>query len=418
MMEPFESWLAKTKHVPPKSIPWFRRWVETCISEFSLVTGDPIPRSAGMAFLKSLNNRHDDWQVLQAEQALKLYNYYLSRERHSSIGSQQKDSLNLEAILKRTRGILRLKHRSLSTERTYLSWLRRFAYFTQKNRPEAWTAEDVSSFLTHLAVDRKVSASTQNQALNALVFVFRFVLEINLDDQLKTVRAATSRRLPVVLTSEEVASIFDHMTGTHRLLARLINGSGLRLMEALRLRVQDVDLQKGVLLIRSGKGNKDRSTVLPQTIISDLKEHLPHSKRLHEEDRKMELPGVELPLSLSRKYPNAGTEWRWFWLFPSRSISVDPRSDTVRRHHIHPTPFQRAFKKAVRQADIPKHATVHSLRHSFATHLLEKGTDIRTIQKLLGHKNLDTTMIYTHVTNLNMLGITSPLDHLYKGIGS
>jgi integron integrase len=247
--------------------------------------------------------------------------------------------------------------------------------------------------------------------LNALIFLYRHVLEKDIGDkELNAVRAVYKRRLPVVLTVKEVHAIFDRLTGVHRLMAMLIYGCGLRLQEGLSLRIKDVDLEQNMVIIRSGKGDKDRRTVLPEAVKDDLIRHISESRALYEQDRKENMNGVYLPGALEKKYPNAGKEWSWFWVFPSKSLSVDPRTHTVRRHHMHPASLQKAFKTSVIESGLTKPASVHTLRHSFATHLLENGYDIRTIQELLGHRNLQTTMIYTHVASKNILGVRSPLD--------
>lgn len=227
---------------------------------------------------------------------------------------------------------------------------------------------------------------------------------------MNTVRAIYKRRLPVVLTIKEVHSIFDKLSGINRLMAMLIYGCGLRLQECLSLRIKDVDIEQGILMVRAGKGDKDRSTILPELLKDDLIRHIAETRSLYDSDRKRDMNGVYLPGALEKKYPNAGKEWGWFWLFPSKSIFVDPRTYIVRRHHVHPASLQKAFKAASAKAGITKQASVHTLRHSFATHLLENGYDIRTIQELLGHRNLQTTMIYTHVAKKNVLGVRSPLD--------
>ena len=241
--------------------------------------------------------------------------------------------------------------------------------------------------------------------------MYRHGLERDIGERaLDAVRATSTQRLPVVLTVKEVHALFDQLSGLHRLLAMVIYGCGLRLTEGLSLRIKDVDLEQGVVIVRAGKGDKDRRTVLPETLKDSLIAHLVWVRELYDQDRRNGLNGIYLPGAFDRKYPNAGKEWGWFWLFPSKSLSVDPRSHTVRRHHVHPAALQKAFKSAVPQAGITKQASVHTLRHSFATHLLEQGYDIRTIQKLLGHQNLQTTMIYTHVATKNILGVKSPLD--------
>jgi len=246
-------------------------------------------------------------------------------------------------------------------------------------------------------VEKKVSSATQNQALNAIVFVYRNVLRKDIENLLDAVRAKRKRRLPVVLTTKEVKQIFDHMDGVHGLMAMLIYGGGLGLTECLRLCIKDLNLEQNMVIIRGGKGDEDRRTVLPERLKDDLIQHLTSVREIYDQDRKENLNGVALPGALEKKYPNAGKEWGWFWLFPSRTLSLDPRTRIVRRHHIHPASLQREFKNAVQKAGITKQASIHILRHSFATHLLEKGYDVRTIQELLGHKFLQTTMIYTHV---------------------
>ncbi len=316
------------------------------------------------------------------------------------------DWLHLEQDMQR---VLRLRHTSLRTERSYLGWLRRFRAFTGERPGVELRAGDVVRFLSHLAVDQDVSPSTQNQAFSALLFLFRHVLDRDLDVA-ATVRAKPRRRLPVVLTRDEVGRVLDGLQPPFDLMARLIYGAGLRLQECLELRVKDVLLDEGVLLVRSGKGDKDRRTVLPESLLEPLAMHLRAIRAMHDADRRDDVPGVALPHALARKYPNAGQDWPWFWVFPADNLSVDPRSKIVRRHHRHPSAFQKHFKQAVARAGVAKPATIHTLRHSFATHLLEAGTDIRTIQELLGHKDVQTTMIYTHVANKNRLGVVSPLD--------
>lgn len=311
----------------------------------------------------------------------------------------------------KTRNALRLKHRSYSTEKTYLIWLHAFGDFVKKKTISRLTTEDIQNFLSWLAVERKVSSSTQNQALNAIVFFYRNALEKDIgDEELNAVRAVPRRRLPVVLTAKEIQAIFERLPEIHRLTAMLIYGCGLRLQECLTLRIKDIDLEQNIVIIRGGKGDKDIRTVLPEKVKDDLIKHISEVKEIFDNDRRQNLRGVYLPGALERKYPNAGKEWSWFWLFPSKSLSIDPRTNTVRRHHIHPASIQKAFKTAVVETGITKPASIHTLRHSFATHLLENGYDIRTIQELLGHRNLQTTMIYTHVASKNILGVRSPLD--------
>ena len=271
-------------------------------------------------------------------------------------------------------------------------------------------ALEIEAFLSYLATDRKVSPATQNQALAALLFLYKEVLEIELPWLDNVTRAKPKRRLPVVLSRAELQRLFDALNGTPRLMARLIYGSGLRLKECLRLRVKDVDFDYGQLIVRAGKGGKDRVTMLPSVLVPELKQLLEHDRLIWSRDRELDVPGVALPDALERKKPNAGKEWGWFWVFPADHLAVDPRSGIQRRHHLYSQTFQRTIKRAVERAGIHKPVSTHTLRHSFATHLLEDGYDIRSIQSLLGHASVETTMIYTHVTRKGAGGVRSPLD--------
>jgi integron integrase len=298
----------------------------------------------------------------------------------------------------------------LRTEEYYIQWIRRFILFHHKRHPLEMGATEINAFLTHLAVDRTVSASTQNQAFSALLFLYRAVLEVDPGQLAGVVRAMRPKRLPVVLTRAEVRRVIDHLDGTYRLMARLLYGSGLRLLECLRLRVKDVDFGRNEITVRQGKGGKDRRTMLPVSVRPDLLEHLGRVKRLHERDLAGGFGSVWLPDALERKFPGASRDWAWQWVFPSAVLSVDPRTGVRRRHHAHEASVSRAITQAVRRSGMAKRATSHSFRHSFATHLLESGYDIRTVQELLGHEDVSTTMIYTHVLNRGGQGVKSPLD--------
>jgi len=313
-------------------------------------------------------------------------------------------------LLDQVREKIRVKHYSIRTETQYLQWIKRFIYFHGKRHPRDLGAAEVEAFLSHLATEGNVSASTQNQALSALLFLYREVLGINLPWMDSMVRAKKPQRLPVVLNRSEVSMVLERMEGTYGLMARLLYGTGMRLMECCRLRVKDIDFGQREILIREGKGAKDRVTMLPDTVIRMLQEHLAKRRRLYEDDLAKGMAEVFLPDALARKYPNAASEWAWQYVFPSGSYSVDPRSGRERRHHIDEKLLQRAMKKAVAMSGIVKLATPHTLRHSFATHLLESGYDIRTVQELLGHSDVSTTMIYTHVLNKGGKGVVSPLD--------
>jgi len=305
---------------------------------------------------------------------------------------------------------LRVKHYSLRTEKTYVDWIKRFIWFHGKRHPNEMGAPEVEAFLSRLAVERSVSASTQNQAKSALLFLYKEVLGIQLPWLDNVTQAKVPKRLPTVLTREEVQSVLARLDGTVWLIASLLYGSGMRIMECLRLRVKDVDFARHEILVREGKGFKDRVTMLPVSLVPPLKEHLVRVKVLHDEDLALGYGEVFMPMALDKKYPAAGKSWGWQYVFPSRNLSIDPYSGKTRRHHADEKAIQRAMKKAVLAAGIVKLATPHSLRHSFATHLLESGYDIRTVQELLGHSDVSTTMIYTHVLNKGGRGVISPLD--------
>jgi len=275
--------------------------------------------------------------------------------------------------------------------------------------PHSLNETHIRDYLTHLSVDRKVAAATQNQAFNAILFVFRHVLEKDIQNLHGAIRAQQKRRLPVVLTKKEIFRLFDHLQGTNLLMSQIIYGCGLRLSECVKLRVKDIDFEQNILTVRSGKGDKDRQTILPESLKNDLREHLHKVRELYEKDRKDRIAGVWLPDALGKKYPNAGREWIWQWVFPARSLSVDPKARKIRRHHVHHNTLQKMIKQAAFKAGITKKVTVHTLRHSFATHLLENGVDVRYVQELLGHANIRTTQIYTKVTNPKLKNIKSPL---------
>lgn len=313
-------------------------------------------------------------------------------------------------LLDQVRQQIRLRNYSIRTERVYAEWIKRFIRFHAYRHPAEMGAAEIEAYLTHLAVKRDVSASTQNQALAALLFLYKQVLKQELPWLDKVVRAKRPQHIPVVLTRDEVQRVLARLSGVPWLVASLLYGAGLRLTEALRLRVKDVEFSRREILVRDGKGQKDRVTVLPGTVIAVLQEHLLKVKSLHESDLAEGFGRANLPYALARKYPNAAAEWGWQFVFPSVNRSEDPRGAGTFRHHIHEKTIQRHMREAVRQAGIIKPATPHTLRHCFATHLLEAGQDIRTVQELLGHADVKTTMIYTHVLNRGGLAVLSPLD--------
>ena len=410
MLTAFEQFLLDKERLQEKYVPYYVKWVSDCYRYHNLPETEPLTNDQRAQFLKRLADNAEDWQVKQAERALRLYDFFLLQKMKDKTGEAPGEAADWLLVEERTREALRLRHRSLSTEKTYLIWLRQFRGFVKDRQPFSLEGKDLQTFLSYLAVEKKVSASTQNQALNALVFLYRHVLEKDIEGEIASLRARQTRRLPVVLTPREIDSIFNVMTGVNRLMARLIYGCGLRIQECLRMRIKDIDFERGLVIVRAGKGDKDRRTMLPEILTGELYDHMNTIRAIHEADRKNNANGVALQDALERKYPNAGKEWPWFWLFPAQTISIDPLSRIMRRHHIHPSALQKAFKLAVGKAGITKQASIHTLRHSFATHLLEKGHDIRTIQELLGHTNIQTTMIYTHVAKKNVLGVRSPLD--------
>jgi len=315
-------------------------------------------------------------------------------------------------LLDQLREQLRVRHYSLRTEDAYVDWVRRFILFQGKRHPREMGAAEVQAFLSHLAVDRKVAPSTQNQAKAALLFLYGQVLAVDLPWLAEIVQAKRQPRLPVVLTPGEVAVLFDQLEGGMALVARVLYGTGMRLMEGLRLRVKDVEFERREIVVRDGKGGRDRVTMLPERLVGPLRAHLARVQALHERDLAEGFGEVWLPDALAEKARSAARAWGWQWVFPSALRSVDPRSGLTRRHHLQPESVQKAIRLAARTGELVKPVTPHVLRHSFATHLLAAGHDIRTIQELLGHKDVATTMIYTHVLNRGGRGVTSPLDGL------
>jgi len=313
-------------------------------------------------------------------------------------------------LLDRVRKAIRVRHYSLRTEQSYIHWIRRFILYHDKRHPDTMGEPEISAWLSHLAVERKVSPSTQNQALAAILFLYQKVLALKLDWLKDVVRAKRPRRLPVVLTRTETSALLGALHGVNALIAQLLYGTGMRQMECLRLRVKDIDFSYRQIHVRSGKGDKDRVTVLPDRLVPDLQQQLERARVLHQRDLQAGFGETRLPYALSRKYPNAGREWSWQFVFPSSRLAPDPYCGTIRRHHWYHTNLHRAIKQAAHDIGLVKPVSSHTLRHSFATHLLEDGYDIRTVQELLGHKDVKTTQIYTHVLNRGGRGVRSPLD--------
>lgn len=411
----FQKFLAARKLAPEKNIPYYVRWVGRFLAfsggQAGLNDKDMVEKFIA---LLGQDERVEDWQVRQAGAAIAIY-------RNNFCGPPPSNGIPLpvggqEDVLQKLRDSMRLRHYSYRTEEAYLTWARRFFVYLKSvsgvGASATYSGGQVRDFLTHLAVKKNVSASTQNQAFNALLFLFREILGTPLENMAATVRAKRKPHLPVVLSQEEMKRILGAAVENARLPLQLLYGCGLRLMELARLRMQDVDFDLGTLMVRGGKGDKDRVVPLPQAVREPLKCHMEKVAALHDQDLAKGHGEVFLPEALGRKYPNAGKDRRWQYVFPSPQLSVDPRSGKVRRHHIHETMIQNAMKGAVARAGIPKHATVHTLRHSFATHLLMRGVNIREIQDLLGHKSVETTMIYTHVLRDMGNAPRSPLDEL------
>ncbi len=313
-------------------------------------------------------------------------------------------------LLEQVMDTIRLKHYSDRTGETYVQWIKRFILFHDKRHPNTLGAAEVEAYLTYLATEQNLSASSQNQALSALLFLYREVLKIDLPLNTQAMRANKPKRLPVVLTREEVQRIFPHLQGLHLLMAKFLYGTGLRISECLQLRVKDIDFAYKQTVVHDGKGEKDRVTLLPTSLIEPLQKHLAEVKKIHTRDLEQGNGRVGLPYALARKYPNVDREWGWQYAFPSATLAQEKETGLMRRWHMSESTLQKAVKEAVRKAGVNKHATCHTLRHCFATHLLEAGYDIRTVQELLGHKDVKTTMIYTHVLNRGPQGVKSPLD--------
>lgn len=317
---------------------------------------------------------------------------------------------NPPRLLEQVKNAIQVRHYSIRTEQAYVRWIKHYIYFHNKKHPNEMGDEEITAYLSHLASTKNVSAATQNQALNALVFLYRKVLDIEVGVFKDLVRAKKPKRLPVVLSHDEALDVLSNINGMPWIMASLLYGSGLRVMECVRLRIKDIDYKFKQITVRDGKGKKDRITLLPESLIEPLKEAIEHAKNIHQFDLNEGFGEVYLPYALARKYPNAPIETGWQYIFPASKRSIDPRSNKERRHHISETVVQKAVKKAVRSTNIVKPASCHTFRHSFATRLIEKGTDIRTVQELLGHENVSTTEIYTHVLNINKRGVLSPVD--------
>lgn len=426
-MERFGAFLLKQQLVPEARARFYVHWVRKFLTQSPVVPSASLDdRIAAFADGMQGSGAYQEWQVTQAEQALRLY--FVNFRNDSSWAAPAVPVLDPDrdgrfdrvAIREALRTQLRVKHYSYTTEKTYVEWVDRFVAYVMETGHGTTdggvrlNADRVRDYLAHLATRREVAAGTQNQAFSAILFLFREVLRRDLGEMGHGVRAKRGARLPVVLTVTEVQSVLGRMVGTARLMAETVYGGGLRVMECCRLRIKDLDFDNSLVFVRCGKGDKDRSTLMAEAVKEDLRKHLARVKALHEQDLAAGVGEVSLPGALSVKYPKAASEWAWQFVFPSKQLSTDPRGGKVRRHHVSDMVLQRSVRQAVQAAGIAKPASVHTLRHSFATHLLLQGVDIRQIQDYLGHVNVETTMVYTHVVKEMRSPATSPLDMLRK----
>jgi integron integrase len=405
----FHQFLSNEQAFSARVIPWMLRWVEGFLA--GLASFEDWDRRC-QEYYADLDGRVRPWQYAQAAKSVQLYLTFRSRTTSAQPENVQLTWAGAEDLARRE---MRRQGKSLQTEKTYLSWIRRFFSYRTTPEPSECESQHVKDFLTWLAVERRVSTATQNQAFNALLFLYRYVVGTSITDLRAIPRARRSRKLPVVLTADQVSAILKNMKPPYRLMATIMYGSGIRLSECLEIRHKDIDVQNQVLTVRQGKGAKDRYSVIPSICLEPLSVQLARSRALFQKDRRAGRAGVALPAALEHKYPTAGTELDWFWLFPAPRESIDPRTGIVRRHHVYSSSLQKDFKRACRAAGVGSDAHLHSLRHSFATHLLEAGYDIRTVQELLGHRDVKTTMIYTHVARRGRLGVQSPADAIGAG---
>ncbi len=440
----FQEHIQSRRLVYPIQVPYFVKWAKAFIRFCETpdrATVDKIPD-----FGRSIKNTPGmrPWQAHQAENAARLYLQFVKTRDHQDVSSDadkapapsppvnkqapsdpQDDNPNAsttddvpdswDAALDVMRRRLRVQHYSPKTLDVYLYWADRFQEYVDRPSPAGLASGDAKDFLTHLALHERVSASSQNQAFNAVLFLYRYALQTDISGLGDTIRARRKKTLPVVLSRDEVRRLLKAMGGGMKhLMASLIYGTGLRLMECVRLRVQNLDFDQRQVLVHSGKGDKDRATLLPQTLVEPLRHHLARVKKIHQDDLNAGLGEVYLPDAIGRKYPNAGKDWRWQYVFPAKTQMEDPDDGVIRRNHIAENTLQKAVAVATQEAGILKRAGVHTLRHSFATHLLEDGVNVRIIQDLLGHRHIETTMIYTHVMQKNINGVKSPLDAMEK----
>lgn len=402
----FEAFLREQHGFQDRVVPWMGRWVAGFLQGLSSFQHwDRRCRE----YYHDLEGRVADWQYAQAAKSVQLY--YAFRKGSEKVQATS-SSLSWTNAKERARRELRRQGKAFQTEKTYMYWIERFSRRAGADRLEECSTQHVKDFLTFLAVEKQVAIATQNQAFNALLFLYRYVLGVSISELTAVPRSRPKRKLPVVLPVDQISVIVRRMRSPYKLMAALMYGSGIRLNECLSLRHKDLDTENRVITVRQGKGDKERYTVVSGECLPMLREQIADSRKIYEQDRRAGRPGVALPTALAKKYPDAATDLSWFWVFPAPRESVDPRSGVVRRHHIHAASLQKAFKRACREAGVGANVHLHCLRHSFATHLIESGYDIRTVQELMGHSDVSTTMIYTHVSKRNKLGVVSPGDSL------
>jgi integron integrase len=409
-LEEFRNYLEKKSKVYKTHLPFYINWAKSFLQYCNGEIDFGNPTKQVDSFLIHTGKRYEQWQVEQAREAIRLYCYFTGKADKGPTEAASNPIDDWKSAGDHMVRMLRLKQRSYRTEQSYMKWLRDFYVFVKPVSPETLSDNHILEFLSYLAVERHVAKSTQNLAFNAILFFYRHVLDKEVGSISSAVRAKRGQRLPVVLSQDEVMRLMDNIDGTGLIMAKLLYGSGLRSNECIRLRIQDLDFERSFINVRGAKGDKDRQTILPENAVDELQEHLGKVRQMYENDRKSNMAGVHLPGALDKKYPNAAKEWIWYWVFPSTQVSLDPRTNLIRRHHLSRDFIQRVIRNGATKAKLTKKVGTHSLRHTFATHLLEAGYDIRTIQQLLGHVDLQTTMIYTHVARKNMLGVRSPLD--------
>ena len=412
-LQPFEDFACTRNLVDPVHLPHYSRWVLRFLrSEFD---HDHLAANDLLQCFSDQLDRDDsvqDWQLRQAMKAVELYlNVFLPAVQTSAGGTPAVRGNSEKDALREMKSLLKLRHYASKTQETYVGWVERYFRYTRIQSIDWNSADSVRAYLSYLATQRNVAASTQNQAFNSILFLFRETLKTDLPD-INAVRAKRGPKLPVVLSVKETQCVLAQAKGTAGIMLRLTYGAGLRVSEVVRLRVQDLDFDHEVVMVRSGKGDKDRSTILPASLVKDLRAHLERVHSLHAEDLEKGCGAVWLPNALARKYKNAPVEWKWQYAFPAKNLAVDPESGKTRRHHVSEKSLQKSMRQAACASGITKHATMHTLRHSFATHLLMQGVNIREVQEQLGHKNVETTMIYTHVVRTMSARPQSPLDTL------